>query len=363
MAADWNNLPEELLVEVLARLPVKGLLQYRSVCKAWLSLISSRSFILTHLNHAAADPNNKTFIAHSYQVRSPNHRISLLRLDDLDNPVDLEHPFPNSVSPAEMEVVGSCNGLLCLTDPLGHIRLWNPAMRRVRDISDFAIREVDSTGEVSVGFGHDRVSGDYKVVRIVWTSRSEKSPGRVEVYSFNQASWREIDVEVDFELIHGSCRVIVKGNPYWMALAHRWEVHKQFFVSFDVHNEVFSKIPWPDQCMNPNGRRQGYGTLTEFQESFAVAVGKYVEGRILEVSIWVMDDNTGGECSWTKKISVGPILGVNRLVGCLKNGEIVGENSIERQLILCDSTTEEIKQTQVRIRTLGVHNYVESLVN
>lgn len=361
--ADWNSLPEELLVEVLARLPVKRLLQYRSVCKAWLTLISSQSFVQRHLNQTAADPKNETFIAHTYQVKIPNHKISLLRLDDLDNPINLQHPFPSSVSPAEMEVVGSCNGLLCLTNPLGHICLWNPAMKRVKDISDFAIRIVDSTGEVSVGFGFDGMTNDYKVVRIVWTSRSENTPGRVEVYSLNRASWREIEVEVNFELIHGCCRLIVKGNPYWTGLAHRWEVKKQFFVSFDVQNEVFSKIPWPDQCMNRNGRRQGYGTIMEFRDSFAVAVGKYVDGRITELSIWAMDDNIDGECSWTEKITVGPILGFSRILGCLKNGDLVGENSNERQLILYDPLTEEIKPTQVRMRTLGVHNYVESLVN
>ncbi|XP_074340863.1 putative F-box protein At3g10430 [Apium graveolens] len=361
--ADWNSLPEELLVEVLARLPVKLLLQYRSVCKAWLNLISSPSFVQTHLDHTAADSKNGTFIAHSYQVNIPNHKISLLRLDDLDNPINLEHPFPSSVSPEEMDVVGSCNGLLCLTNPLGHICLWNPTMKRVKDISDYAIRMVDTSGEVSVGFGFDKMTNDYKVVRIIWTSRSENTPGRVEVYSLNRASWREIEVRLDFELIHGCCHLIVKGNPYWTGLAHRWEIKRQFFVSFDVHNEVFSKIPWPDQCINPRSGRKGYLAIMEFQESFAVVRGKFFEGRILEISIWAMDANIGGECSWTEKLTVGPLLGFSRILGCLKNGEIVGENSIQRQLILYDPITEEIKPTQVRMRTLGVHNYVESLVN
>lgn len=285
--ADWNSLPEELLVEVLARLPVKRLLQYRSVCKAWLTLISSPGFIQTHLNHTAADPNNVTFIAHSYQV---DNKISLHRLDDLDNPINLQHPFPSTRSLENMDVVGACNGLICLTNQVGHIRLWNPATKRVKDISDFAIRRVDSTGEVSVGFGFDRMTNDYKVVRIVRTSRSENTPGQVEVYSLNQASWREIEVEVDFELLRNRCRVIVKGHPYWMGVAHRCKIKRQFFVTFDVHNEVFSKIPWPDQCMNPKGRRQVYGTMMEVQESFAVAVGKYAEGRTwrLAFGLWMI---------------------------------------------------------------------------
>lgn len=219
---------------------------------------------------------------------------------------------------------------------------------------------LDTTGEVSFGFGFDHIVNDYKVVRIVWPSRSINSPGQVEVYSVNDGSWREIVVELDFELMQGSCGSIVKGNPYWVALKHRWENQGTFFVSFDVHNEVFRTIPRPD--VDILDKERSYYSMVEFEESFAIIACNWDEGRNLKVSLWAMDDDCGGKSSWTKKFTVGPVPGMDRLVGCLKNGQIVAEKRNGRELFLYDPVSKGTKQTQVQMRTFGVYNYIESLI-
>ena len=47
-----DDLPDEVVLDILARLPVKSLLRFRCVCKPWYSSIANPNFITTHLlNH------------------------------------------------------------------------------------------------------------------------------------------------------------------------------------------------------------------------------------------------------------------------------------------------------------------------
>ena len=43
------ELPDEMVWEILIRLPVQSLARFKSVSKAWLAIISDPSFVLAHL--------------------------------------------------------------------------------------------------------------------------------------------------------------------------------------------------------------------------------------------------------------------------------------------------------------------------
>ncbi|XP_022684344.1 putative F-box protein At1g47790 [Setaria italica] len=63
---------EEIVTEILARLPVKPLLRFRSVCKAWRAIISDPVFIRAHLRCPASN-----------WERSPRFVISPHTLDEV----------------------------------------------------------------------------------------------------------------------------------------------------------------------------------------------------------------------------------------------------------------------------------------
>lgn len=47
-----GSLPDEIMVEILIRLPVKSLCRFKAVNRTWLELISSKRFIKQQLAHA-----------------------------------------------------------------------------------------------------------------------------------------------------------------------------------------------------------------------------------------------------------------------------------------------------------------------
>ncbi|CAH9107657.1 unnamed protein product [Cuscuta epithymum] len=55
------HLPESLIIEVLSWLPVKELLQYKSVNKTWHAIISSPYFISKHLKNYYHRGNNQVW--------------------------------------------------------------------------------------------------------------------------------------------------------------------------------------------------------------------------------------------------------------------------------------------------------------
>ncbi|KAL6563412.1 hypothetical protein OROGR_002371 [Orobanche gracilis] len=60
-------LPQEMIENILPRLPVKSLLRFKSVCKRWRDTISDPEFPQTHLRLS----NNTTHPPDLYSSRSP----------------------------------------------------------------------------------------------------------------------------------------------------------------------------------------------------------------------------------------------------------------------------------------------------
>ncbi|XP_071940049.1 F-box/kelch-repeat protein At3g23880-like [Coffea arabica] len=135
-----NFVPDEVLEDILTRLPVKSVLRFRCVSKSWFALISSQHAALSSAITATAETT----------------------------PTNIDHPmrFDRGSMPY---IVGSCNGLVCLKIP---------------------------RKQLCYGFGYDESNDDYKIVAIslVKVSDAMGKKIRVEVYSLKTDSWRRIEV-------------------------------------------------------------------------------------------------------------------------------------------------------------------------
>jgi hypothetical protein len=122
--------PEEMIVEILLRLPVRSLLQFRCVCKLWKTLISDSQFAKKHVLISTANPqlvSNFMGLANCKLVSYPLKPL-------------LDNPSAHRVEPANFEtrhstsIIGTCNGLLCLCSS-SQFFVWNPSIESKSNLS------------------------------------------------------------------------------------------------------------------------------------------------------------------------------------------------------------------------------------
>ena len=237
-------IPEDVLVDVLARLPIETIVRCKLVCKSWFSLITSPNFISHHLNRTII--NNKGHLLIRYRTDEPRKEYCSLRFDSnntfdeykrFDFPFTRLHPY--------IDVVGSCNGLICLSNDRFRYNLrmylWNPCIRKVLVIPRPNVR-LRSHGSFmhALGFGFDSVSNDFKVVRIVHLASVEVPP-EVEVYTLKSGCWKNIsDKALPYMVDIRSGQAYVNGAAHWLAHTPTEENDfRNLIVFFDMSSEVF----------------------------------------------------------------------------------------------------------------------------
>ncbi|XP_050217360.1 F-box/kelch-repeat protein At3g06240-like [Mercurialis annua] len=278
-------LPEEVVVQILIRLPVKCILKFSCVCKLWNCIIKSPNFISTF---ASNKHDSYIFLLHcdmnnyKYSIRIDNKDFNKYRsIRPLLSRANRNFLFP-------LKVVGSSNGLLCLYDYLGIVRLikkfiiWNPSIRKSLLIPQ-PCSDLGAPHEL-IGFGFDSRTNDYKLLANGF------------MYSLNCNSWKEIMTAKNItNRIWLSKSVFIHGRFHWLVFGEE----KNVVLMFDLRDEMFREISLP-QCLE--NVRLGYLRIQAFGES-SIAVTHVINNIRREYDIWVMEEYGTGE--WTKLATVG----------------------------------------------------------
>ncbi|KAA8524974.1 hypothetical protein F0562_011388 [Nyssa sinensis] len=343
-----KDLPRDVIVDILSRLPVRSLLRFKCVCKSWYDLLKNPNFCAKHFNQITfhnTTTNSSCFLFTRRQSNANNNyrSVSLLSSNEtFDVPINLDIPFLSISKP--LRISGTSNGLVCLSvTPVGSIiLLWNPATREFKDLPISPISRPQS-GPIKVvfGFGFDPNTNDYKVLRIVYYCYP---CNQVEVYSLRTNSWREINTPVQFIIMESSCRVFLRGKFHWTALGVGDLNGRELIVSFDMRDEEFRHMTLPD-IRHSDDEDFGYGWhLVALKDCLAVIVYPS-DAPNKSFDIWVMNEyGVGG--SWTKLMSFGPYPGVNKPLGCRNNGEVLLHKD-NGELVLFEPGTREFRNVPI----------------
>ncbi|KAH6798970.1 hypothetical protein C2S51_035454 [Perilla frutescens var. frutescens] len=324
-------LPQDLMVAILARLPVKSLVRFKSVCKPWFNLFSNPKFIKIHHDLFSQAP--KTFAMQSHLLKCPSLGI------------EPGKKIPAGVlaaNPVEI-FLDTCRGLVCLGRPLFNreIILWNPATNLWKSLPlskiDFGAAEM-----VSLGFGCNAEGDDYKVVRI-FCLKGKKMKVGVEVYSSKSDSWKTIGVGFKFKVFYSKNHVIVNGNPHWIAnIDEKSKIvegkDSQVLLGFDSTRMSFKILPLP------RVEALGIEPVLPFVD-WKGCVGGLVcvkrDGDWLEwIDVWVYDE---GAKKWMRKERFGGIeVQVDRCLDCSKSGKIVGGCTDGKKVFVFDPSNKSV---------------------
>ncbi|KAK1380027.1 F-box domain-containing protein [Heracleum sosnowskyi] len=303
-----SSFTDDLWIEIFLRLPIKSLLQLKSVSISWFSIISSHRFAKSHL--AATTKDDEILIVHVGDSEDNNDgSFSLFHLSSGHILKNLKFPYSQGEYPFDRitsKLIGSDCGIVCVSVDVTYWRavkkeldiyLWNPATKHSKLIPPYTIPDNNLTFNI-LGFGIDHIALDFKVVRVVSSNFSIR-PFGVEVYSSNRNDWRKIEPK---RIENPNCtnKFDVCFHGFLFATGSHGGM-----IAFDLNKEVFIcdiKLP-----VSPFDGYHGFDAtrIRVFKDSIAFISYQYRD----KINLWTLDDEacfrgSGVEASWTKMLSI-----------------------------------------------------------
>ncbi|KAJ0727402.1 putative F-box domain-containing protein [Helianthus annuus] len=323
----------EVEEEILKRLDVKDLLRCKSVCKSWSILLSSPRFIKAHLNHQYDnDHDDERFRHRRITISKEAEYISRWNYAIDDNFFGLN----------DRHLIGSSNGLVCVSPSPAKILVVNPSTREVKKVTKHQIPETDS---LCWGFGYDSSTDDYK---LVLGFKKDENHTCFQVFSLRSNAWK-VTGEINY-VFSSRVGILCKGALHWLAYAYDTSSEKKnVILSFHFSEEKFLEVPMPDDVK--------YHQLYNFQHS-SMRLGTMNEclclyPNVFMRNVWVMNK----ERSWE-------MFGRERAIkdDAVHNMKLL-KNYIPNKRPLCHeiwSHNHWVRKSRV---FLGTPIYVESLVS
>ncbi|KAM0015834.1 putative F-box domain-containing protein [Helianthus debilis subsp. tardiflorus] len=238
----------DVLEQILIGLDVKDIIRCKSVCKSWQSFISSPRFIKAHMKK---------------QDRGDRRICSVNSTCKNDE----------SFSGNNMFIVGSCNGLVCVSPRDVKLEVTNPCTRETRELQTPPCRPRSlktRCGVECMGFGYDASTYDYKVIAGFRNSKRKL----FYLLTLKSNIWKVIG-EVKYMTLTNRSGILCGGALHWIMLGKK---KKKVIISLDLSTEEFEEIPLPTEAHRFYSPRLCVieGCLCLYIDSFASSSKKWV---------------------------------------------------------------------------------------
>ncbi|XP_039804527.1 putative F-box protein At2g02030 isoform X4 [Panicum virgatum] len=255
------ELPDEIVWEIMIRLPVESLARFKTVSKAWLAIISDPSFVRAHLQCSKQKQHRNP----SHFLINPKFLLEISNADAFSTNIQFYQwclqenmmrstatllygrHFPTSEF-GRVSDMAHCDGLMLLpTDT--KVYVFNPATKDTIALPESQRNMMWHHRCLPVGLGLDTSTGKYKVARSFYRSRCSDPVEIVamgmEVFTINgkHGSWRETLVDPPYPILSSQAATHYKGCLFYSIDKNNLQRPPHGLVRFSLADETFGVTP------------------------------------------------------------------------------------------------------------------------
>ncbi|KAH7527828.1 hypothetical protein FEM48_Zijuj05G0007900 [Ziziphus jujuba var. spinosa] len=300
MGLNLPILPNEIVLNILSRLPAKTLCRFRCVSKQWMNTISEPHFIFSHRLHSLQNPNLLLLrcspATHETDLLFPQKKCVIdISATDLSGQVVDE--FSLTVAEASVDMLPSRGELIFFVGEKGFY-VCNPSTRELVKLPEASHC---TSGEVNAGLGYDPLRNEYVLVHLFDRSLNDfYDIIGCEILRFSDGGavgssccWRVVEEICPFEV--RGWGVLADNAFYWMIFDTYDQLGNEAILCFDLEKEEFGTLLPPQGIFDP----KAVWFLAEFK-GFLCLVDN--ETRPFTMDIWMMKDRQNHQ--WVKEYSI-----------------------------------------------------------
>ncbi|CAA7019023.1 unnamed protein product [Microthlaspi erraticum] len=300
------NIPLDLTVEILKKLPAKSLARFRCVSTEWESIINKFIVINSIVTRCLTKPpRDLHFILNRWSLlntKNKSSRFTNFSYSYLYPQITNEEQLYDGYifesnkgygSDPSFQYVRGLIGFQCSDN--GPFRIHNPTTRQ------FVTLPVTCLPATCIYlFGYDPFENQYKVV---WLKEQS-----CQVFTLGDPTkqWRDIQCSLGFHFRVGEA-VCINGAIYYKASTKSLTYH---LMSFDVRSEVFYHIQAPEDLWLR--LKRGYVTFVNYHEKLGCI--SRIKLNENDVDMWLME--TAGKQEWSKVTFVAMLQDLPKAITC-----------------------------------------------
>ncbi|PRQ48181.1 putative F-box domain-containing protein [Rosa chinensis] len=335
--AETEDLPEDIIVNIFSRLPVKSLIRFTSVSKRLRFIIlSDPKFAQSQLKAAR---QQKT-LSRRLLVSTDTSQLESLHLGDTPSFGEpssvrkLSFPFQPQLG-GYVKLLGSCNGLVFLAVDNKLFFIWNPSIGFLKQLPDPGF-PLDDNVLPYYGVAYLSATDDYKVLVASFGFGGAKL--EVEMFSLRTHIWQRIEspCRSDDVLLFHCQGTLLNDAFHWVNYHDYNEEEEHEIVSFDLEDEVFRRMPLP----NFDHDAKTFSKLGVC--GGCLCVSRYPYGVWYSIDFWVMREY-GVSGSWIMLFS-------------LKLSDPPHLPRFSRQLLVVESSTVSARWTAEGFELIRIYH-------